>query len=116
MVILLGAEVSRKRKQYDLAKQGYSDAIQHAHRTQHTHDAGIAHECAANFYVGINERPRAAYHIEQAIICFRNWGASAKVQQLCEKHDSLLAELGASTLSFQMPSLQKEPSLQIKSF
>ena len=106
MLRLLEAEQARATGKTEAAKDLYTEAIKIACNTGHIQDAGVCHERAAVFHLQFSDKARAAHHIEQAAKAFREWGASAKVQQLLEKYTNLLETHGSSMMSavFQVDS------------
>lgn len=108
MVWLLEAEQARIKKQTEEAKKLYGDAIRRAGLTQRTHDVGLGNQYAANFYLEIDDRSRATYHMQQAINAYRDWGASTLVRKLQEEHSEMLKETswggGQHQCVFSMPN------------
>ncbi|CAB9524922.1 Protein tyrosine kinase [Seminavis robusta] len=101
MISLLDAELARIRNRKTKAKQCYSNSIAQAQESGHIQDAALGHKCAAEFYLAVDkDKATAAYHAEQAVRCFRSWGASAVAAQLEQRYETLLvAEDGASSLN-----------------
>ena len=89
MIILLEAEIARLSNRHDKAKQLYPAAIQSANRSGHIHDAGICNERAAVYYLEANQRPRAAHHIQEAIKCYKDWGAGEVIARILATYGSL---------------------------
>ena len=89
MISLLEAETARLSNQHDRATQLYAAAILSANRSGHSHDAGICNERAAVYYFGANQHPRAAHHVQQAIKCYKDWGAGAVVARILETYGDL---------------------------
>lgn len=104
MASLLEAEVARVSNRHDEAKQLYGDAIQFANRSGHIQDAGICNERAAAFYLQTNQRPRAAHHVQQAVKCYRDWGASAVAARVLETYGDL-ASMFTSVAVVSLPGL-----------
>jgi predicted ATPase len=91
MVHLLEAEFARLEKNQYKAMDLYAQAIHDAEVSGHIHDEGIGHECAARFFKeSMRDTNKAAFHWEEAIRCFRVWGASAVVKRLEQRHEKLL--------------------------
>lgn len=98
MLRLLEAEEARAKGKQERAKELYVAAIQAARKIGRIQDTAICHECAAAFYHDANDNKRAAHHMEQAAISFREWGADAKVRQIRRNYSKLL-NLGSTVLS-----------------
>lgn len=94
MGFLLEAELARIGKQRDAARKLYTDAIRMATRMQYSHDVGICNQYAAVFFLQNEDRTRAAYHIQQAINGFVDWGAMKLVRRLREQYSDLLRDTG----------------------
>ena len=90
MVYLLEAELYKTKKQYEKAAEFYSNAIKAANLSGHIHDLGICYEKTADFHILRSDAERAAQNIAQAVNCFNEWGAGAKVRLLRHKYAGVL--------------------------
>ena len=103
MVSLLEAEFARVRKQNKQAQKFYAHAINASESMGHMHDAGASHECAAVFFLhSLKDSKRAARHIEEAIRCYSEWGASAVVARIERKYQELLATARAARVKTKL--------------
>lgn len=89
---LIKAEFANIQNQKDKASDYYYKAIETSTESAFTHEAGIAHELAANFYLKIGHKQTAVHHLVEARKCFLKWGATAKVKQLTQKYPDYLAQ------------------------
>ena len=102
MVRLLEAEVARLKGDFQTARMLYDDAILRATRGWFTHDAGISNKCAGTFFLQINDPKRACFHMEQAIKCFNDWGATAVSQRISTTHSTLISAHSVSLFSLSI--------------
>ena len=87
LLTLVKAEFARVRNQTDKAKELYASAIHEAETSGHIHDAAIGNERAAVFYLEyVDDAVQAALHLEQSLLYFRQWGATAVVRYLLMRH------------------------------
>lgn len=98
MVTLIEAEMARVKGQYNKAAELYAAAINASESGEYTQDTGTFHECAAKFFLySKNDSESAAHHIEQAILCYRQWGASAVVERIQRSYPGLLSTKAGCT-------------------
>ncbi|MBE7381372.1 MAG: AAA family ATPase [Leptolyngbya sp. SIO1E4] len=110
---LIQAEIYRRQGETALASSAYDRAIDLALANDYGHEAALANELAAKFYLK-QKRPKvASVYLQDAHYLYAQWGATAKVQALEDTHPQLrrresnlgtLSTLSASTTS-TLPSL-----------
>jgi hypothetical protein len=89
---LLEAELAAVQKK-DCASELYKAAIQSANRGSFVHDKALAHERAGVYHLEHDSDTFwASFHLDNAIQCYRNWGAVAKVDDLIKKHGAVILE------------------------
>ena len=104
MVKLVKAEFARVRNEFSKAKELYASAIRDAESSGHIHDAAIGNERAAVFYLEyVDDGLQAAHHLEQSLLYFRKWGASAVVRYLLVCYGNSLSSAGTTA---GIPSMQ----------
>ncbi len=101
---LVKAAFATIKNQNYKASDYYYKAIEAATENGFTHEAGIAHELAANFYFKIGRKQTAVYHLLEARNCFLKWGAKAKVKQLTKKYPDYLTR----TENVKQPTLNTD--------
>jgi predicted ATPase/signal transduction histidine kinase len=79
---LVEAEKARVLGQPLAAMEYYDRAIQFAKEQEYTHEAAIANERAAEFYLNCGRRSIAQLYFTEAYYSYLRWGATAKVKQL----------------------------------
>ena len=98
-VSLLNAEkaaLNQKKYQEDDVRKLYNDAITMSARGGYVHDAALAQERFADYFLNIaGDLQEARYHIEGAIQRYTKWGAMGVVEHLHNKYHDVLA--GSST-------------------
>ncbi|ABD04895.1 serine/threonine protein kinase and signal transduction histidine kinase [Rhodopseudomonas palustris HaA2] len=97
---LLAAEIARLQNRPYEAMQLYQQAVASSRRVRVSQVEAIAHELAARFCHQQGFDTAAQAHLVRARDCYRQWGASAKVEQLDRAHPDLAATLPATA---QMP-------------
>ncbi len=98
---LVKAEFANINHQNAKASEYYYKAIETAAKSDFTHEEGMAHELAANFYIRIDRKKTAIHHLKKAKNCFLKWGATAKVKQLAKKYPDLLEQKTTITKSIE---------------
>ncbi|MBW4679206.1 MAG: AAA family ATPase [Microcoleus vaginatus WJT46-NPBG5] len=88
---LVEAEFCRIRGKYALATEFYDRAISLAKEHEYIHEAALAYELAAKFYLSRGKELTAKAYMQEARYCYQLWGASAKVKHLEMRYGSLLA-------------------------
>ena len=79
---LLAAELARLDGQPERAATLYAESARLAHASGFVQDQALAHELAARFYRQRGFEVFADAHLSEAILCYRRWGADAKVAAL----------------------------------
>ena len=79
---LVKAEIARVRGQRMEAMDLYDRAIALAQENQYFHEAALANELAAKFYLGQDKITIAKAYMQEARLGYLEWGALAKVQHL----------------------------------
>lgn len=89
---LLEAELAAVQKK-ECASELYKAAIQSANRGSFVHDKALAHERAGVYHLEHDgDTFWASFHLDNAIQCYRNWGAVAKVDDLIKKYGAVVME------------------------
>jgi PAS domain S-box-containing protein len=86
---LVSAEIARVEGRDVDAMHLYERSIQGAREHGFVQNEGVAHELAADFYLGRGSTIAARAHLELARTCFARWGALGKVRQLDERYPRL---------------------------
>ena len=87
---LLKAEIAGFQGKFSMAVDFYKASLQTAQRLDFEHDQALVHERMGLFYLKGDNSDRASYHIGQAVIHYRKWGAEAKVKHLIDTHGDLV--------------------------
>ncbi|WP_172844478.1 AAA family ATPase [Tumebacillus algifaecis] len=101
--ILLAAEVARLKGHSQRAMDLYDQAVSRALEQQFWNDEGIAHECAANFYLHIGKTQIAHSYLRAAYHAFLKWGAKSKAMQMKARYPHLFGE--------ELSAVQREHNL-----
>ena len=79
----------------DVLRSCIGPAIQSANRGSFVHDKALAHERAGVYHLEHDSDTFwASFHLDNAIQCYRNWGAVTKVDDLMNKHGAVIMEAG----------------------
>lgn len=97
---LVEAEIARVLGQSDRAMEYYDLAIQHAQENGYKQEEAIASECAAAFYTKRKRNRVAKDYLIDAYRAYVRWGATAKVQQLLNRHPQILITPAAPSREF----------------
>jgi predicted ATPase/signal transduction histidine kinase len=92
---LVDAEYARVRGDIRAAMDGYDRAIEGARDNAYPHEAALANELAARFYLGLGRERFACLYLEEACAGYRAWGAVALVRRL-EQQELALREQPAA--------------------
>jgi predicted ATPase/class 3 adenylate cyclase/GAF domain-containing protein/tRNA A-37 threonylcarbamoyl transferase component Bud32 len=87
---LVEAERYRVLDRQDKAMDYYDRAIELAKQHEYINDEALAHELAAKFYLGLGKVKIARVYMLDALYCYREWGAIAKVKDLEARYPKLL--------------------------
>jgi len=90
--LLLNAEFYRLKKRTGKAIQLYDKAINSAMENRFFQYAGIANECAAEFYISINKPKIAKIYLQDARNAYLEWGAQRKAFLIEKKYPHLFKE------------------------
>ena len=60
----------------------YKSAIDIAAKNQFIQDEALSNELASSYFRSLNDVSRRDYYLGNAIRCYSEWGATAKVEQL----------------------------------
>jgi PAS domain S-box-containing protein len=86
---LVSAEIARLEGRDADAMRLYEQAIQLAREHGFVQSEAVAHELAAEFYLGRGSTTAARAHLQDVRSCFARWGALGKVQQLDQHYPGL---------------------------
>jgi class 3 adenylate cyclase/GAF domain-containing protein len=87
--LLVKAEICRFQSQDVFAINYYDQAITLAKENEYIHEAAIAYELAAKFYLSKGKELTARAYMQEARYCYQLWGAVAKVKHLEQRYPSL---------------------------
>lgn len=91
-VHLVEAECNRLRNRKRQAIEHYDHAIALAYQHGYNHDAALAQERAALFYLDQNQPSVASTYLQDAYHAYCHWGAIAKVTDLEQRYPELLGQ------------------------
>lgn len=97
---LVEAELFRVRGNSRSAIDYYTKSIALAKSNRYIHEEALANELTAKFYLLQNNFDKAKTFILEALLCYRKWGATAKVKHLKDRYSDLLS----SELQFKRSS------------
>jgi predicted ATPase len=94
MARLLDAEIAAAKLNNRSAEELYQSAIAAASRSGYLNDQALAHERAAVYFIETykNDHYWAAYHLGNAVHCYREWGAETKVAQLLKEYGTVMQQ------------------------
>lgn len=81
-----------KSKNVAKVQDAYNEAIASAMEAGHTHLAALGSEIAAEYFVENHDKISARKYISQARDLYRDWGATAKVEELLATWGALIEE------------------------
>ena len=79
---LLEAELAVLNGKSCKAEENFKSAIAVASRNGFLQDKALSHELASSYFKSRGDDSNRDHHMDQAIKCYRDWGAMAKVAQL----------------------------------
>lgn len=79
---LLNAEFAALRGKKRMAGNCFTSAIGIARNRAFLQDLALSHELASGFYQKIGDDSNKEFHLQQAVKCYSEWGATSKVDQL----------------------------------
>lgn len=90
--LAIRAEVARLSGQKHEASECYDSAIALAIENRFLQDAALINELAARFYLSQNRLIFVKSYLNDARVCYLQWGATAKVRQLEQYYGNLFPE------------------------
>ncbi|MDJ0837335.1 MAG: AAA family ATPase [Acidobacteriota bacterium] len=87
---LMEAETARLKDRLGEAPACYNQAVEAARENDYPYLEALVHEHAAAFYLNWGDHKGAAGHLEDALRCYRIWGAEAKVTWMRQHYAHLL--------------------------
>ncbi|MEG3857854.1 ATP-binding sensor histidine kinase [Microcoleus sp. herbarium12] len=90
--LAIRAEVARLSGQNYEASECYDSAIAQAIKNRFIQDAAFVNELAARFYLSQNRLIFVKNYLNDARVCYLQWGATAKVRQLEQYYSNLFPE------------------------
>ena len=97
--LAMSAEMARLRGQQSEAQKFYCRAIEAADRHGYRRYQGLFNELAGEFCAELGEQQLSIRHLRNARDCYLAWGATAKVEQLHERHPQWLVSGPESAVS-----------------
>jgi predicted ATPase/class 3 adenylate cyclase/GAF domain-containing protein/tRNA A-37 threonylcarbamoyl transferase component Bud32 len=114
---LVQAEFCRLQGKDALAIEYYDKAIALAKENEYIHEAGIAYELAAKFYLFKGKELTAKAYMQQARYCYQLWGATAKVKHLEKQYPTVFTRtkepIKSTTNSTSLTTTGSDPNLDI---
>ncbi len=95
--LLVRAEMARYRQDLQLATRGYQQAIDDAGQAGYVNVQALGNELCGECWLDQGSPRVAAVFIKDAIACYGQWGAEAKVAQLRVRHGMLLSRMDGRT-------------------
>ncbi|GAK49048.1 ATP-binding region ATPase domain protein [Candidatus Moduliflexus flocculans] len=96
---LLRAERARLAGRARQAAALYDRAIQAAYDHDYLHEAALANELAAKFYLAQQREPLAEFYFRKALEGYQVWGAAGKIKQLETRYPKYLRRARPGTAS-----------------
>ncbi|WP_293133091.1 ATP-binding sensor histidine kinase [Microcoleus sp. bin38.metabat.b11b12b14.051] len=96
---LVEAEKARVLGQYEKAAMYYDRAVKGASKNEYIHEAALANERAAEFYLGCDRQKIAEIYLIDAYYGYIHWGATAKVKHLESEYPTSLPPVSATKSS-----------------
>ncbi|MEG4320034.1 MULTISPECIES: AAA family ATPase [unclassified Microcoleus] len=97
--LAIRAEAARLSGQKYEASECYDSAIARAIENRFIQDAALVNELAARFYLSQNRLIFAKNYLNDARVCYLQWGATAKVRQLEQYYSNLFPEAVESRIA-----------------
>ncbi|HRI52534.1 MAG TPA: AAA family ATPase [Pseudomonadota bacterium] len=95
--LLVLAESARIEGNALQAMELYDRAIAAAEQSGFIHQAGLANELAARFYLGLGRSRTARHYLRDAYAAYRRWGSTGKLAELTSRYPQLLLGEGVKT-------------------
>ena len=96
---LVEAEKARVFGQYEKAAMYYDRAVKGASKNSYIHEAALANELAAEFYLACDRQKVAEIYLIDAYYGYLHWGATAKVKHLESEYPMSLPPASAVKFS-----------------
>ncbi|PKM37024.1 MAG: hypothetical protein CVV06_08025 [Gammaproteobacteria bacterium HGW-Gammaproteobacteria-10] len=90
-LFLLQAEIYRLQRKPAPAALAYQQAASDAELNGQLHLEGLANEMAGRLYREQGQERLARFHFEEAVYCYRRWGATDYLQHFNERHGLTLS-------------------------
>lgn len=103
--ILIEALIARLEGHHEEAAERFDGAIDSALKHGFPHNAAIANECAAVYYLSRGRKKIAGMYFQEACYFFTKWGATTKVHQLQQTYSHLLPPYSATSFQENRPSI-----------
>ncbi|MFC3748521.1 AAA family ATPase [Paenibacillus sp. GCM10012306] len=96
--LLISAEMERLFGKDRRAEKYYEGAIKQAREQGYAHDQGIASECYAKYGLRRGREYLAKLYMTEAYEAYKQWGATAKLEDLTHRYPDLLYGLEAASV------------------
>ncbi|MEN8907310.1 MAG: protein kinase [Clostridiales bacterium] len=83
---IIQAEFARVKKQYEIAKKNYNNALDSVIKTDYTNEEAMCYELVAKFYIQHGNDTLAIIYLKRSYGCYKKWGAIAKYESLRNKY------------------------------
>ncbi len=90
MRCLVEAEIAHRSGQTEKAMTLYEKAVSSARENEFLQDEALSYELAGRFYLKQGIASIARFNIEEAVFCYRLWGALAKAKDLEQRYSQVL--------------------------
>ncbi len=89
---LVEAERLRALRKDSEAPDAYDRAIRYAQENRYIQDQALANELCGEFHIGRGRTATGAVFLQEAVRCYVEWGAMAKVRELRQRRPYLIGE------------------------
>ncbi|MBF0397148.1 MAG: response regulator, partial [Desulfobacterales bacterium] len=96
--LLVEAEFLDVLNKKDMASDLYVQAIKYAKENNAIHNAAIANELCAKFYLRKGNKDVAGLYMKNAFYNYQRWGADAKAKYLKEKYPQILSNISETPI------------------
>ncbi len=110
---LLKAEKARLDREDFKAATYYDLAIKYGRTHQFIQEEALANELAAEFYLSRGREVSAKFYLQQALDCYHEWGAQAKVDDLQKRYPKLLQNGSYPPLPKGIPDIDLSTIIKI---
>ncbi|PZF72625.1 adenylate/guanylate cyclase domain-containing protein [Taibaiella soli] len=87
--LLIEAEIARLEDRKEDARLLYDKSIRQAVENKMLHDEALAWELAGKFHIQTAIEQIGVFYINNALLAYRRWGASAKIEDLAARYSHL---------------------------